>query len=128
MKYEQALKVGRARAEQAAEVIRRWTGVKAIAVCAVKPASGPNMRTTGNWEPVGQQSHKDIARDDGMQGQGNYHLLIVDKSGTAKACTLDRFPLAKVLKLAGRLPLQVDSPWQGELWKYLNQEQCKLVV
>ena len=70
MRYEQALKIGRARAEMAAEAIRRWTGVKATAVCAVKPALGSDPRTTGKWEPVGQRNYKEIARDDGIQGRG----------------------------------------------------------
>ena len=126
MRYEQALKIGRARAEMAAEAIRRWTGVKATAVCAVKPALGSDPRTTGKWEPVGQRSYKEIARDDGMRGKGNYHLLIVDKSGTAKACTLKRFPLGEVLRLADRLPISVASPGEGELWKQLAEEDYRM--
>lgn len=126
MEYEKALKMGRARAEQAAEIIRRWAGVKACAVCAVKagPTTDPGQR--GNWEPVGQRSYKEIARDDGMRGRGNYHLLIVDKGGTAKACTLKRFPLGEVLKLADRLPISVASPGEGELWKQLAEEDYRM--
>ena len=126
MRYEQALKIGRARAEMAAEAIRRWTGVKATAVCAVKPALGSDPRTTGKWEPVGQRNYKEIARDDGIQGRGDYHLLVVDKIGSAKACSMKRFPLGKVLSLADRLPLSVAAPSKGELWKQLAEEDYRM--
>jgi len=72
MKYEQALKIGRARAEQAAETIRRWASVKACAVCALKPSLGGDQRRKGHWEPVGKRSYKEIARDEGMRDCGNF--------------------------------------------------------
>jgi hypothetical protein len=122
MKHEKALAIGIAHANVAAEAIQRWTGVKAIAVFAVKSVPGIGSRASESWEPVGTNSYKEIARDDGMRGGGNYHLLVVDDSGTAKACTLQRYPLAEVLKLAGRLPLAVASPGEGELWKRLVQQ------
>ena len=125
MKYEKALDIGRTRAEMAAEVIKRWTGIKAIAVCAVKYPYGQSLGA-GEWEPVGQQSYKEIARDDGMQGGGNYHLLVVDKAGTAKACSMERFPLEKVISLADRLPLIVAAPYKGELWKQLVEGDSQL--
>lgn len=122
MRHEKALDVGIARAEVAAEAIRRWTGVKAIAVFAVKAVPRFGRRAREHWEPVGDHSYKEIARDDGMKGQGNYHLLVVDDGGTAKACTLKRYPLPEVLRLAERLPLAVASPGDGELWKQLTQQ------
>jgi hypothetical protein len=126
MRYEQALKIGKARAEQAAEVLRRWTGIKAIAVCAVKTAYDSEPRTTKKWEPVGQRSYKEIARDDGVRGRGNYHLLVLDKNGAAKACSMERFPLGEVLELADRLPLSVAAPGKGELWKQLAEEDYRM--
>jgi len=125
MKYEKALEIGRTRADMAAEVIQRWAGVKAIAVCAVKSAYGQNLEAR-EWEPVGKQSYKEIARDDGMLGGGNYHLLVVDKAGTAKACSMERFPLDKVLNLADRLPLIVAASYKGELWKQLVEWDSQL--
>ena len=62
MDYGRAVEIGRGRAEEAAEAIRRWTGAEAMAVCAVKPAPG-----RGRWQPVGPQSLKEIARDDGWE-------------------------------------------------------------
>ena len=40
MDYKKSLDIGRARAEEAAEMIRRWTGIEIMAVCAVKPTPG----------------------------------------------------------------------------------------
>jgi hypothetical protein len=126
MEYGKALKIGRTRAEEAAETIRRWTGIKACAVCAVKPACGRNPGTTRAWVPVGQESWKEIARDDGIRGRGNYHLLVVDKNGEVKACSLERFPLGEVLRMADRLPMRVAKPGEGELWKCLDEEDRRI--
>ena len=123
MDYEKALKIGRTRADLAAEALRRWTGIKACAVCAVQPVSGSDPRTAGNWEPIGRYCYKEITRDNGMRGGGNYHLLVVDESGTVKACTLKRYPLGEVLELADRLPIGVAEPSEGELWKQLAQQE-----
>lgn len=113
MDYQKALETGRVRAEQAAQAMQRWTGVKAIAVCAVKPAGGSDSRTIGDWQPVGRRNYKEIARDEGIYGRGNYHLLVVDESGTAKACSVERFALAKVLRLAERLALPMAVHGRG---------------
>ncbi len=112
--------IGRARAESAARALRRWTGVRALAVCVLKPAYGYDSKKADVWIPVGELSFKEIARDDGYFGSGNYHLLIVDETGTAKASTWDRYPLEKVLQLAKRLPLPIAAPGTGELWMQLN--------
>ena len=126
MKHEKALDVGIARAEMAAEALRRWTGVKAIAVSAVRSISGYGSRARESWEPVGQHSYKEIARDDGMRGGGNYHLLVVDENGIAKACTLKRYPLGEVLRLADRLPIGVAKSGEGELWKALAEKDYRM--
>ena len=123
MKYCEALKTGRRRAEEAAEAIRRWTGVPAIAVCAVK--TDPSEKY---WQPVGQQSWKEIASDDGLGGKDRYHLLIVDEGGAAKACSRKRYPLSEVMPLADRLPLPVAMLGQGELWRQLNHRELSTTV
>lgn len=125
MRHEKALDIGIARAEVAAEAMRRWTGVEAIAVFAVRSISGSGRRARESWEPVGHYNYKEIARDDGMRGGGNYHLLLVDENGTAKACTLKRYPLEEVLRLAERLPVGVAAPGEGELWKALAERDCR---
>ena len=123
MRHEKALDVGLARAEVAAEALRRWTGVRAIAVCAVQTVLETGLRAGESWEPVGPFSYKEIARDDGMTGGGNYHLLIVDENWTAKACTSQRFQLDDALQLADRLPIPVAAPGEGELWKALAERK-----
>ena len=126
MKYNKALRIGRARAEEAAGALQRWAGIKACPLCAVRPAVGTDPQTPGDWEPVGRQSLKEIARDDGMRGGGNYHLFIVDEKDAIKACSMERFPLGEVLRLAERLPCRVASPGEGELWKCLEEEDLRI--
>jgi hypothetical protein len=128
MKYKRALEIGRARAEAAAEAMQRWTSAKACAVCAVKPGTGWDAYRTGDWMPVGQQCYKEIARDDGSQGKGNYHLLVMDEEGVIKACSLERFPLAEALRLTKRLPMSVALPGKGELWQQLDVEANRMCV
>jgi len=125
MKYGKALDIGRARAEQAAKALARWTGVAAYPVCAVKPAYGTDPLTARTWKPVGRESLKEIARDDGIRGGGRYHLLVVDERGKVKACSRDRFPPAEALRLVERLPLPVAMPGQGELWQRLQEEELR---
>ena len=123
MNYARALSLGRLRAETAAEALARWTGVEAMSACAVKPKRGDDSRRSGDWKPVGEQSFKEIARDDGAQGGGNYHLLIVDEDGTGKACSRKRFPLAEALELMDRLPLAVSRHGRQELCAKLEERE-----
>jgi len=122
MDYKLALDTGRKRAEQAAEALARWTGVETYPLCAVQPAPGSERRGARDWEPVGQQSYKDIARDEGIYGRGNYHVLVVDEHGTAKACSRKLFGWVDVLRLVERLPLPVAAPGWGELWNALDRK------
>jgi len=118
MNYKKALDMGHERANQAAEAIRRWTGVKAYAVCAVQPGRGNR-----DWKPVGQHGWKEIAKDDGFYGDSKYHVLVVDETGTVKACTKKRFPLGEALRLADRLPLPVAK--SGDLSKQLEELELR---
>ena len=122
MEHKRALKVGRSRARQAARALRRCTGVEACDVCAVKPGSRVARTKTRDWEPVGEESWKEIARDNGRRGGGKYHLVIVDQDGTPKACSRERFPLRKALELADRVPLPVAEPGRGRLWRLLDEK------
>jgi len=119
MNYRDALRIGRDRADQAAEIIRRWANVAAYPVCAVRPTQGDGDSAHG-WDPVGRQSFKEIVRDDGAFGLGDFHLLVVDEQGSAKACSKERFALAKAVELATRVPLPVAMPGRGELWRELE--------
>lgn len=123
MDYARALNLGRVRAETAAEALGRWTGIEAMSVCALKPAYGGNPLKAGKWVAVGSASFKEIARDDGAQGGGNYHLLIVDEDGTGKACSRKRFPLAEALELMDRLPLPISRHGRQELCAKLEERE-----
>jgi len=89
-----------------------------MALCAVKAARWPER-----WLPVGEQSYKEIARDDGYRGGGDYALLVVDETGAVKACSRKLYPLAEVLRLADRLPLPVMA--DGELSKVLRERDTR---
>lgn len=61
MRYDKALEIGQGRAEEAAELIRRWAGIKVYALCAANQVvSRRNPEKTAGWEPVGQRSWKEI--------------------------------------------------------------------
>lgn len=85
-----ALEIGRQRATGAARALRRWTGVEALAVFAVRPGLG-----WGSWRPVGAIRRKEFARDDGYRGRGRRYLLVVDATDTAKACSRRLFELTR---------------------------------
>ena len=106
MRYDKALEIGQGRAEEAAELIRRWTDIKVYALCAVNQvASRRNPDKTTSWEPVSQRSWKEIVAKRGIEGQTKYYIAVVDEGGTPKACSADVFQRAKALRLANRLPI-----------------------
>lgn len=56
MKYEEAVAVGTARSTAAAAVLEASTGLKAQAVCAVRPPGRACEPEAGRWRPVGRES------------------------------------------------------------------------
>jgi len=54
---------------------------RATDVCAVKPAKGQGMDAM-EWEPVGEQSFKEICIRSSLSGDKEAYLLVVDESGT----------------------------------------------
>ena len=118
MQYEKALDIGRLRARDAARALRRWTGVEAMALCAVKAAHWRER-----WLPVGEQSFKETALDEGYRHSGKYSLLVVDETGAVKACSRKLYPLAEVLRFAGRLPMPVMA--DGELSRLLQERDLR---
>jgi hypothetical protein len=123
VKYEDAVDIGRVRAEQAAEALHRWTGIQTTSLCVVRPAPDSDPDSTGSWKPVGKGCWREISKHTGALGSGTYHLIVVDEAGSVKACSMDRFDLQEVLELAKRLPLPVAEPGRGELWQALEQEE-----
>ena len=126
MRYDKALEIGQARAEEAAELIRRWTDIKVYALCAVNQvASRRNPEKVVGWEPVGQRSWKEIVGKRGIDGQTKYYIAVVDEGGTPKACSADVFSRGKALRLADKLPVAVFAPGEGMLWKCLEERQLR---
>jgi len=124
MRYDKALEIGQARAEEAADLIRRWAGITVYALCAVNQVSSRrNPDKTAAWQPVGQRSWKEIVGRRGADGQTRYHIVIVDEDGTAKACSADVFSRAKALRLADKLPIAVFAPGEGTLWRCSEQKE-----
>ena len=93
MKYEEAVNSGRARSDQAAEALHRWTGIQTTSLCVVRPAPHSDPDRTGSWEPVGKGCWKDISKHTGALGSDTYHLILVDEAGSVKACSNERFEL-----------------------------------
>ena len=71
-----------------------------------------------------QTVFKEIARDDGRMGAGNYHVLVVDEDGVTKASSRERYPLEQAVQLAARVPMPVACP--GELRECLNVDKAEV--
>jgi len=54
---------------------------------------------------VGEESFKEICIRTGLTGDREAHLLVVDRDGTAKACTQRTYPLSLALQMAWAFPL-----------------------
>jgi hypothetical protein len=59
MEYQQALIMGRRGRSDAALALSMYMQERATDICAVKPAKGQGMDAK-EWEPVGEQSFKEI--------------------------------------------------------------------
>ena len=59
MEYQQALIIGKRRRSDAALALSMYMQERATDICAVKPAKGQGMDAK-EWEPVGEQSFKEI--------------------------------------------------------------------
>jgi len=126
MRYDKVLEIGQGRAEEAAELIRRWTGIKVYALCVMNQVvSRRNPEKTVGWDPVGKRSWKEIIGRRGTDGQTMYNIAIVDEGGTPKTCSVDVFPRAKALRLADKLPVPVFAPGEGMLWKCLEDKELR---
>jgi len=104
MEYEQALIIGKRRRADAAVALGGYVRERVTEVCAVKPSkkSGLDAR---DWEPVGEESFKEVCIRTGLTGDREAYLLVVDRDGTAKACTQRTYPLPIALQMAWAFPL-----------------------
>ena len=104
MEYEQALIIGKRRRADAAMALGGYVREKAMEVCAVKPSKDSGLDAR-DWEPVGEESFKEVCIRTGLTGDREAYLLVVDRDGTAKACTQRTYPLAIALQMAWAFPL-----------------------
>ena len=124
MDYEQALVIGKRRRSDAMMTLTMYVQERALEVCAVKPSrdSGLDAR---EWEPVGEESFKEICIRSGGMTSGEAHLLIVDADGTAKACTQKTYALPIALQMARWIPLPVYAGRGSTLASELHEESMK---
>ena len=80
MEYEEAVAVGAARCAAAAGILQAGSGLKAQAVCAVRPPEEPDHVPAGGWQPVGRESFVDVAVFPN-KGDENALLGVVDDTG-----------------------------------------------
>jgi hypothetical protein len=104
MEYEQALIIGKRRRADAAMALAGYVRERVTEVCAVQPAKGAGLDAR-EWEPVGEESFKELCIRRGLSGDEEAYLLVVDHDGTAKACTQRTYPLAIALQMAWAFPL-----------------------
>ena len=104
MEYEKALRIGAVRAEAAAAVLEGQTGLKAHAVCCVRPREGTGISTDSRWESVGRECFKEVAVFPG-KGKDCAVLGIVDRDAVFKACLEQFVPARRALELAEKVGL-----------------------
>ena len=124
MEYEQALIVGKRRRTDAMYALSRYVNERAMEVCAVKPSreSGLDAR---DWEPVGEENLKEICIRLSPAGDSEAYLVVVDGSGTAKACTQRTYPLVIALQMARAIPLPVYAGRGGTLIAEIQEEAMR---
>jgi hypothetical protein len=104
MEFEQAAIIGKRRRVDATLFLSGHMRERAAEVCAVKPAKNAGLDAR-DWEPVGEENYKEICIRRGLIGDEEAYLLIVDETGSAKACTQKLYPLAIAMQMAWGLPL-----------------------
>ena len=124
MEYEQALIVGKRRRADAALALSTYVRERAGELCAVKPARDAGLDAR-EWEPVGEVNFKDICIRTGPTGDREAYLLVVDETGTAKACTQRTYPLPIALQMAWAIPLPVYAGREGSLMAEIQESAMR---
>jgi len=120
MEYEQALIIGKRRRADAAMALGGYIRERATEVCAVKPSKDSGLDAR-DWEPVGEESFKEICIRRGLSGDEEAYLLVVDGDGTAKACTQRTYPLSIALQMAWAFPLPTYTGQGGTLLEQASE-------
>ncbi len=121
MKYEEAAAVGAARCAAATGILEASSGLKAQAVCAVRPPEKPDQVPAGGWQPVGRESFVEVAVFPN-KGDENALLGVVDDKGVFKACLREFLPLKEALNLWKQVRLPV-AMHKGSTLRRLLEEQ-----
>ena len=124
MEYEQALIIGKRRRADASLALSGYVRERATEVCAVKPAKDSGLDAR-DWEPVGDENFKEICIRSGHTGDQEAYLLVVDESGTAKACTQKTYPLPIAMQMAWAIPLPVYAGRGGTLISEIHEVAMK---
>ena len=93
-------------------------------VCAVKPArdSGLDAR---DWEPVGEEILKEIVGVRTLHGGEEAYVVLVDGSGTVKACTQKSYPLPIAVQLAQAMALPTYAGRGGQLMEEFTRQSMQ---
>jgi len=98
MEYEQALIIGKRRRADAATALGGYMRERAMEVCAVKPSKDAGLNAR-DWEPVGEESFKEIHIRRVLSGDREAYLLVVDSDGTANWQSTTRFKRSELADL-----------------------------
>jgi hypothetical protein len=126
MEYEQAVIIGKRRRADAALALSIYVREKAMEVCAVKPAKNSGLDAR-DWEPVDEENFKEICLRISPAGDTEAYLLVVDRDGTAKACTQKTYPLSIALQMAFAIPLPVYAGRGGTLIDQIQNEAMRKI-
>jgi len=121
MEFEQAAIIGKRRRADAALFLGGHMRERAAEVCAVKPAKGAGLDAR-DWEPVGEETYKEICIHRGPTGDEEVYLVLVDGDGRAKACTQRTYPLPLALQMVQAIPLPTYAGPGAMLWKLLQAQ------
>ncbi len=124
MEHEQALIIGKRRRADAMHALTWYLNERAGEVCAVKPAKDAGVDSR-DWDPVGEESYKEICIRTSLAGDREVYLLVVDGDGTAKAMSARAYPLAIALQIARAMPLPVYAGRAGSLIGELHEESLR---
>ena len=124
MEYQQALIIGRRRRSEAALALSMYMQERATDVCAVKPAKDQGMDAK-EWEPVGEQSFKEICIRTSLSGDKEAYLVLTDADGTVKACSQRVYPMQIALQIAWTIPLPSYAAPGGALMAEAQEEAMR---
>jgi len=124
MEYEQALIIGKRRRADAAMALAGYVRERVTEVCAVKPSKNSGLDAR-DWEPVGEESFKEVCIRTGLTGDREAYLLVVDRDGTAKALTQRTFPLPLALQMAQAIPLPTDAGPGASLMELIQADAMR---